>query len=177
MRSDGRANALALISALLSSCDIRTGCVKYTEHGHLDHAPLTVMDVRAYGPTIPHARSLRRSERHLRNFACLGLITLQERAEQRRSGAWVAKASIKRVNSILWTMLGLGPLYAIHLGHAEAKRKAAAADDLAKTLAAVASDEKARQTPTVERTPEEVERTARVAAIEIENMRRILSAA
>lgn len=111
IRSDGLINLESLLLSVLTSTDLRSGVV--ADPAQADGTCMRQLDVRAYGAPVESERSLRRSERHARTLAHLGLLeTIEQRhklPERYRSTPAVRSFDLER----FFRLLGLHAVYSL----------------------------------------------------------------
>lgn len=107
MRSDGARNLITLLQGLVASADLRGGYIASPRGDRQwERHVWGVLDVRAYGPRVERERSIARTERHARELAAMGLVSITEITVGTRAG-FRAKAAVKRLSDRLWEILGL----------------------------------------------------------------------
>jgi hypothetical protein len=107
MRSDGASNLIALLQALLASCELASGFIGRPAAGGWDRFAWAVLDVRAYGAVIPGGRSFRRTQRWVRTLKGAGLLTISEIKVPQADGSIKSVVAIKSLTTALFKLLNL----------------------------------------------------------------------
>ena len=127
LRSEGATNIATLMSAVLANTDIGSGQVLVPRaDSRWQRRSWADIDFRAYGEEVPDERSLRRTERHVRELKDLGLIEVCEWRKVGRDGAVRSIVAIKRFTELFWRLLALEKALARERRERDRARKKAA---------------------------------------------------
>lgn len=107
MRSDGACNQIALLQALLASCELASGFIGRPAAGGWDRFAWAVLDVRAYGAVVPGGRSFRRTQRWVRTLKEAKLLTTSEIKVPQVDGSIKSVVAIKSLTATLFKLLGM----------------------------------------------------------------------
>ena len=105
-RSDGGQNALALLCALIASCDLMSGLVARPIGTLWQRKSYYDLDGLAYGEQVPGARSFKRTMRNAGVLAERGLVKAN-RWKRKSGGAIKDEPGHKFITSECWKILGL----------------------------------------------------------------------
>lgn len=107
LRRDGARNLISLLQAILASTDLVSGMVASPAgEGRWDRHDWGRLDHRAYGPLVERERSFRRTERHARELAALGFVSVVQLKTHGASG-WKSEVAFKRLTPAAIALLGL----------------------------------------------------------------------
>lgn len=107
MRSDGARNLVSLAQALLASADLATGFLGTPTGQGWDRHDWGRLDYRAYGDRVELERSYRRTQRHARTLAAMGLVSVAELKIPHGPGQWRSVTAIKRLTAEFYALVGL----------------------------------------------------------------------
>lgn len=108
MRSDGLRNLVSLFQTLVAAADMASGFVGSPRgEGSWERHTWGVLDARAYGARVVKERSFRRTQRHARILAALGLVDVAELKIPAGPGKWRSVVAIKRLTAAAYELLGL----------------------------------------------------------------------
>ena len=101
--SQRREAVVRLLQAMVTSLDLKTMAILCPDGrtGRLEAVTLSWLAQRA-------GLGLKRADRAMADIESMGLVFVKQRRESSQDGEWRSKAAIRRVNKLLFSVLGLG---------------------------------------------------------------------